>query len=259
VLEALRNGWNPDLPPRLFARRHRQTGTYEWIQIEPDWSRYVLKTEAGVSHDNTRQRELHTFFKDHSLFYGWLWRKLALFHPEIVSRLEGPTLSELIAMRVEALRRLGRYQREFEDWDNSFNLNLNIDGVFYEEKLPKLFSDALGLTEFALREFQRRVKQDEGHLAILTTSQLSLPRVSLFSNGKNDPLLSRRVFLRLEAIAQRLGIPVIDQYNYIVQNGGDLLAAQFRHDSHWTPQGHVWAADTVLKYLEQNPQICHPQ
>jgi hypothetical protein len=52
---------------------------------------------------------------------------------------------------------------------------------------------------------------------------------------------------------------VIDQYTYVVQNGGDLLAAQFRHDAHWTPQGHVWASEAVLKYLEDNPQICRSQ
>ena len=36
VLEALRNGWHPDHPPRLFARRDPRSGEYRWIPIDPD-------------------------------------------------------------------------------------------------------------------------------------------------------------------------------------------------------------------------------
>jgi len=256
VLEALRNGWHPDHPPRLFARQDPGTGVYHWIHIDPDWRRYLLKTETQPNNNNPTQRALHSFMKDHSLFYNWFWRKLSLLHPEIVSRLEGPTLQELIAMRVAALRGMDDYRWQLRNWDDSYNSDL--DAVFYDEKLPEFFSDVLKLTGFALSEFQRRVKQDDGNLVILTTSQMSLPRTPR-PGAKKDPLISRRVFLRLEAMARTVGIPMIDQYAYILQSGGNLLAAQFRHDAHWTPQGHVWASEAVLKYLEQNPQICRPQ
>ena len=257
VLEALRNGWHPNHPPRLFARRDPQTGAYQLIQIDPDWRRYLLKTETQASSKIETERALHLFLMQHSLFYGWLWRKLSPLHPGMASWLEGPTSSELIAMRIEALRAMNEYRSEFRDWKDSYDLDL--DAVFYEKELPDLFSEALGLTKFALSEFQKRVNRDGGHLVMLTTSQMSLPRISHISNSKNDPLFSRRQFLRLESIARSLGIPVIDQYEYIVQNGGNLLAAQFKNDAHWTPQGHIWAGEMVLKYLERNPQICRSQ
>ena len=257
VLEALRNGWHPEHPPWLFARRDTRSGAYLWVPIDPDWRRYLLKTEKRTSSNEPTQR-LHSFMKERSLFYGWLWRKLSPLYPEVVSRLEGvPTQPELVAMRVEALRGIDGYRRQFGEWDNSFNLDL--DAVFYDDELPELFSDAVNLTGFALSEFQRRVEQDGGHLVILTTSHMSLPRISRRRGGKEDPSISRRQFLRLEAVARSIGIPVIDQYSYILQNGGSLLAAQFKHDAHWTPQGHAWASEPVLKYLEQNPQICRPQ
>jgi hypothetical protein len=253
VLEALRNGWHPDHPPRLFARRDPRSGEYRWIPIDPDWQRYLLKTKTQPNRNNLAQRVLHSFMKDHSLFYNWFWRKLSLLHPEMVSGIDGPTVPELIAMRVEALRETDDYRRQLRNWDNSYGSDL--DAVFYDEVLPELFSDALSLTGFALSEFQRRIKHDEGSLVILTTSHMSLPG-NPRPGAKQDPLSSRRQFLRLEAIARTLGIPVIDQYTYVVQNGGNLLAAQFRHDAHWTPQGHIWASEAVLKYLEQNPPIC---
>jgi hypothetical protein len=253
VLEALRNGWHPDHPPRLFARRDPRSGEYRWIPIDPDWQRYLLKTKTQPNRNNLAQRVLHSFMKDHSLFYNWFWRKLSLLHPEMVSGIDGPTVPELIAMRVEALRETDDYRRQLRNWDNSYGSDL--DAVFYDEVLPELFSDALSLTGFALSEFQRRIKHDEGSLVILTTSHMSLPG-NPRPGAKQDPLSSRRQFLRLEAIARTLGIPVIDQYTYIVQSGGNLLAAQFRHDAHWTPQGHIWASEAVLRYLEQNPPIC---
>ena len=252
VLEALRNGWHPDHAPRLFARRDSRGG-YRWIPIDPEWQRYLLKTKTLPNSQNSTQRALHSFMKKHSFFYSWFWRKLSLLHPEIASGIEGPTLPELIGMRVEALRKTNDYRKQFRDWDDSYDVDL--DAMFYDEELPELFSEAVNLTEFALNEFQRRVKQDGGNLAILTTSQMSLPRAPR-PGGKADPFISRRQFLRLEGIAHRIGIPVIDQYTYVVQNGGNLLAAQFRHDGHWSPQGHIWASDAVLKYLEQNSQIC---
>ena len=116
----------------------QRTGTYHWLPIDPDWERYVLKTETKPNSNNPTQHLLHSFMKDHSLFYGWLWRKLSPLYPEIVSRLEGgPTLPELIAMRVEALRRTDDYRWQLRDWDDSYNLDL--DAVFYDEELTRAF------------------------------------------------------------------------------------------------------------------------
>jgi hypothetical protein len=168
--------------------------------------------------------------------------------------LEGPTLPELIHMRVQALRGTKEYGQQLSDWDNSYNADL--DALFYDEHLPEIFLAAANLTRFALEEFQRRAKKDGAHLVILTTSQMSLPRAPRGRDTKEDPILSRRAFLRLEAIARGLGIPVIDQYTYIVNNGGDLLAAQFRHDAHWTRQGHLWASEAILEYLAGHPEVC---
>ena len=134
VLEALRNGWHPDHPPRLFARRDPRSGEYRWIPIDPDWQRYLLKTKTQPNSNNPAQRVLHSFMKDHSLFYNWFWRKLSLLHPEMVSGIEGPTVPELIAMRMEALREMNDYRRQLRNWDNAYGSDLDADAL----DLPRL-------------------------------------------------------------------------------------------------------------------------
>ena len=47
-------------------------------------------------------------------------------------------------------------------------------------------------------------------------------------------------------------IPVVDQYDYIVRRGGDVRDASWRQDRHWNPQGHQWAAEAMLEWLERS-------
>ncbi len=80
------------------------------------------------------------------------------------------------------------------------------------------------------------------------------------TNGRFDalfggPARSPREPLMNEMAAVR-GIPVIDQFDYILGQGGRGEYAQFAHDSHWNAAGHQWAAEALLEYLKQNPEIC---
>ena len=52
------------------------------------------------------------------------------------------------------------------------------------------------------------------------------------------------------------GIPVIDQYDYIIRQGGRAGDARWPHNLHWSPTGHQWAAEALLEYLEQHPETC---
>ena len=56
--------------------------------------------------------------------------------------------------------------------------------------------------------------------------------------------------------AAALGIPVIDQRDWIVRSGGRIEDAHWLHDGHWTPQGHQWAAEALLDWLRRHPETC---
>ena len=64
------------------------------------------------------------------------------------------------------------------------------------------------------------------------------------------------LFDTLSALAEARGIPVIDQYDYMLRQGGKIEEANWAHDGHWNPTGHRWAAEALLEYLKQHPEIC---
>jgi hypothetical protein len=50
LLEAVRNGWSPLRPPRLFFRRAGEDG-FERIGLAPDWNQYLLPVPQGQPYD----------------------------------------------------------------------------------------------------------------------------------------------------------------------------------------------------------------
>ena len=63
-------------------------------------------------------------------------------------------------------------------------------------------------------------------------------------------------FDQLTPLAAARDIPVVDQLDYILRQGGSQSQARFRTDWHWTPQGHQWAAEALLEWLAANPSVC---
>ena len=95
---------------------------------------------------------------------------------------------------------------------------------------------------FALDQFKERTDRDGASLAILATQTMR-------SHG-ND------WFNRLSALAEERDIPVIDQYDYIIRQGGRIEDAHWAHDEHWNATGHRWAAEALLEYLKRHPETC---
>ena len=65
-----------------------------------------------------------------------------------------------------------------------------------------------------------------------------------------------RWFNLLKRMAEMNEIPVIDQYDFILRQGGKIGDVHWPHDGHWNPIGHQWAAESLLEYLRQHPEIC---
>ena len=96
-------------------------------------------------------------------------------------------------------------------------------------------------TGFALDEWQKRLTEGR-QLVILSSYRVRLKDEQLFE--------------RLTQMAEDRGIPVVDQYGYILRQGGRLKDAHWLSDPHWNHQGHRWAAEALLEYLQANPEAC---
>ena len=94
----------------------------------------------------------------------------------------------------------------------------------------------------ALEEFRRRASRDGVSMVILASHTLG---------GRDHP-----DFRILNDIAETIGIPVINQHEHIISAGLDIKDLHFRHDAHWNATGHQIAAEALLEYLRQHPDIC---
>ena len=141
----------------------------------------------------------------------------------------------------EHLRRQPGYAAMVEGWrPTTWN---DVRRAFSRRDLPPFFEDALQYTRFALEQFKQRADRDGAALVILASYRLKL-------DGRIHS------FERMSEMAATLGIPVIDQAGYILRQGAELRDARWFHDFHWSPAGHQWAAEALLEYIEQRPEIC---
>ena len=132
------------------------------------------------------------------------------------------------------------YAAMFEGWQPATWTDVNL--ALSRRDLPPFFEDALQYTRFALEQFQQRADRDGAALVILATHTLGTP--------------GTRIFERMSEMAAALDIPVVGQADYILRQGARLSDAWWPHDYHWNPAGHHWAAEALLEYIEQRPEVC---
>ena len=112
----------------------------------------------------------------------------------------------------------------------------------YYESLLQDPSHQDDFTAFALQQFKERAERDNVVLLILAENYMG-------THG-------HRAFDRLNALAETEGIPVISLYDYIIRQGRSIKDAHWQHDRHWNAVGHQWAAEALLEYLRQHPEVC---
>ena len=163
---------------------------------------------------------------------------LVLWLHEKKKALFAPGLEPEFIREVEALRRQPGYAALLEGWRPTTRGDMF--QIFTRRDLPPFFEDALQYTRFALEQFRQRAHRDGAKLVILASHKVH----------------GTLMFERLSEMAASFDIPVIDQGDYILHQGAELEDARLRHDGHWNPAGHRWAAEALLEYIKERPAIC---
>ena len=229
VLESFRHGWDPDRPPLLFAAKSNDK--IEFIPIDRDWKNHILPLPK-------RNELLATLLYNlkRSWFLTWILEKAA-----VLGYLSINDHSPKLEMRVDVLSKRPHYAH-INDGRIPVRMS-EIDDIFVEEEhLPPIYQDAIDFTGFALDEYKKLAERDGFSLVILSSHSM---------RAKND-----RLHNHLEGLARSRNIPIIDQYQYIVDAGHNIKDAHFPHDYHWSPMGHQWAAEALFNYLQKKPESC---
>ena len=244
VLQALdTQGLDPDHNPFVTAQKSKD-GTFSLRDPDPKFREHMLQRLPMSWASRMRIYSSRRFY-----LAKWLHSKLLLWeytHPK-------PGEHPEIKLWVEILSQQPRYNYLTNGWPTTIEKGVlahlysttSIYSVFHQENLPPVFKEALEYTAFALDQFKQRADQDGISLVILSTMTM----------GTQGDL----IFDRMNDLAKERGIPVIDQTDYIRRQGGEIEDVRWRHDSHWTPLGHQWAAEALLEYLKANQHICCAQ
>ena len=120
---------------------------------------------------------------------------------------------------------------------------------FLKNDLHGPCKDAFDFLGFALDRFQQMARRDGASLVVLATDTLrDYPR------SEDEAYQGYHILAR--KLTEARGIPFIDLYDYVVRQGGRVEDGRFALDRHWNIQGHQWAAEALLEYLERNQWVC---
>ena len=236
ALSAWVNGFDPDSPPWLFARRGAD-GEMEFVPPAADMdelraNRLPRLPAAGESFWMRAERKV----REWSYFADWLWARGG-------GERSGETEGMLRARRLAWAALISQrplHATFSHGWDPAEYQFSGLINLLLEDDPPPVFGEALDATRFALEQFRERAERDGAALVVLASHTLE---------GAGDPQ-----FELLRGLAG--DIPVISQTDHVVAAGGEVEDVRWAHDFHWNATGHSWAAEAILEWLREHPEVC---
>ena len=232
--EAYFHGFHPDYPSHLFARRGAD-GKMEFVPPAAAGD-FRANRFGGVQPWGREHGSVERELRKRSYLADRLWLALG----------GNPWLAPPSGERLRALERraalIGEHPRHADfalGWNEAERFGAPY-APFIEENPPPAFREALDVTRFALEQFRERAERDGAALVILASHTLG---------GEGDGL-----FELLRGLAG--DIPVISQSDHVVAAGGRIEDLHWAHDFHWNATGHLRAAEAILEWLKERPEVC---
>jgi len=248
VLTGVRNGWHPLHLPWSYLQAGWHGSGRSLSSADPEWRTYRFST------DSEPPIPFHRDAMNLSAFYRWLSVHLTYEYPRVQKWINGESQSERHAAYKHQIEQISGFEQVFEGWNYPDDLSQS-EMFFAEGKLPPVFEEALEIMGAAFDEFSERAHANDFRLMLLATHTLST-RYEPGEMKMQRRMVDRGKFERISEFASSRGIPLVDQYDYLIGQGGSVEQARFSRDGHWSEQGHEWAAEAMLEYFTEHPEIC---
>lgn len=241
LLSALVTGFDPERPPYRSAVRD-SGGRFRLRPAHPNYNDYRLAQASGLSESATRTlMSVWEEVRGSSFFLEWLYAEGGTVVRSRIER-ERAGRAEVLTPDLpipELLERWGSGSRYVPKAAAVSIAEARASG----ERMNPVLREAWDATAFALDEFAARAERDGVSLLLLVTHRTRV-------------VGSEAVVDAIRSLAEPRGIPVLDHHEAIVRRGFAPREARWPHDDHWNENGHRWAAEVLLEYLEEHPEVC---
>ena len=239
LVMGLCQGWDPDKAPFAYPERtvdgriKLRMPSPEYRDLPPSLKDYDLR----LHHRSIKIRPKSWLYRpdlwaaDISYFGDWLRARVGTWQA-------GSSWQDHIRIAwAEILSRRSRYE--------SFLAEARTPPYCFNPLKTKdllISKEAFEFTAFALQQFRKRAKRDNVSLLILSEYGIE---------SSED-----RGFDLMNAMAEAQGIPVISLYDSLIRRGRSIKDIRWENDHHWNATGHQLAAEALLEYLQQHPEVC---
>ena len=236
LLMSLNYGWDPEHPAwPMVAEDDAHPGTFRRIAPDPDYDRHGL----GIGPPRPAALTWREYLG---------WSRLAQFTFAVADSQQqwiGGHQNDLEKARLDYLRRDPRLDRKLAGWRYPDDLSHN--QMFFAKDLPPAWQEAVRITEHVFELFAEEQRRRGFEMLVV-----ALPTCSLGpTTNRYREVIDRGMLMRLQAIAAEYGFPVLDLAPSFAAHG-DAAAVRWKHDVHWTPAGHRWAAEAIADYIAAN-------
>ena len=237
LLEAVRNGWHPDHPPRLFFRE--RGAAVERVGIDPDWRTHAIPIEAPA---------MATTWRDASRLYRWAHANFAA-----ATGADLQPVFELYTRRLAWLRATPAWRDALAGWNWPDDADFDVMTACIDP--PPAFAEAVRLTEPSLRVLRDRVAADGGRLVVVASHNVGelIPEPPL-----RRPHHPRFWIDVVTPICARLELPLLDLHADFMERGV-IREVEFARDRHWNAFGHANAAAAIDAFLAAHPELLGPR
>ena len=243
TIHGICEGWHPAKGPRFFLELDHNTNNIVTFPPARDYSRYMIPTSPVPKMVN---KPLPT---DALLSWSMLYQESRSTLKNYFQQSERESIIDsLMTQRIKFLRKNDKFfGPKLEGWN--YPDDLSPQAMFYAESMPRVFNEALNLTDIALKRLKSKVERDGAQL-IMATGPFCTD-LKMTGEKKGRKVSPTKLSDRIQTLATKNEIPLINLYENFLKHG-EIKETRWPRDGHFNLKGHRLTALALRDHILEN-------